>query len=444
MPPRPGVLTRLAQSLSAPARTLPTSTSAIASIACMAFCMALALANIEPSFVFTVPDSGPYMQIARLDTAHVGLPFASRQLGGLVVHAFMVVFHLSIYGAYQLQAAISFATMLTVLYWLMAQTSAPRWMLLAIAVLPYWAGQMQYIVLPDVFYSALHSVLLLFLARRQMLAASLMMFPLMLARESTSLTLVCFLIALWGSLRWVHRLSAVLAVVAAAKVVGYLTRFSPPNVEHIPPAFYMVAKVPWNLLRNVVGAMPWSNVNTDLCTVPTWSAPLHFGRVHAVGLCGFNHVGQLALVAAVLTQFGLLPLLLAQLWFRHRRFAGRSPLLRFALLYGGASFVMAPLIGNWMSHLTGYAWPLFLVAVPLLMNEFATAPGIFERRQELAGVAFFALHIAAYLASRSLNYSIEIACEVPVWIAGYIMLRIWFGSASPAEGIVSPAQTATA
>jgi hypothetical protein len=410
----------------------------------MAFCMALALATIEPGFVFTVPDSGQYMDIARLDTAHVGLPFASRQLGGLVVHAFMVVFHLSIRPAFQLQAAISFATMLTVLYWLLAQTSAPRWMLFALALLPYWAGQMQYFVLPDVFYSALVSLLLLFLARRQMLAAALMMFPLMLARESTSLTLVCFLIAVWGSLRWLHRLTAVVGVLAAAKVVGYLTRFSPPNVEHLPPVLYMIAKVPWNLLRNIVGAMPWSNVNTDLCTVPRWSESFNFGRIHAVGVCGFDHVGQLALVAAILTQFGLLPMLLAQLWFRHRRFAGRSPLLRFSLLYGAASFVMAPLIGNWMSHLTGYAWPLFMVAPPLLMNEFASAPAVFEQRQKLAGVAFFALHIAAYLASRSLNYTIEIVCEVPVWIAGYIMLRIWFGPANPADSAAPPPQTATA
>jgi hypothetical protein len=408
----------------------------------MAFCMALALANIQPGFVFTVPDSGPYMQIASLDSAHVRLPFASRQLGGLVVHAFMVVFHISMHPAFQLQAAVSFAAMLTMLYWLMAQTSAPRWMLFAVAVLPYWAGQMQYIVLPDVFYSGLLSVLLWLLARRRMLGAALMMFPLMVARESTSLTLVCFLIAVWGSLRWRDRLAAVLATVAAAKVVGHLTRFSAPNVEHLPPSLYMLAKVPWNFLRNIVGVMPWSNVNTDLCTVPTWSVPLNFGRVHTVGLCGYNHVNQLALGAAVLTQFGLLPLLLALLWWRHRRFGGRSPLLRFALLYGAASFALAPLIGNWMSHLTGYAWPLFLVALPLLLDEFASTPR--NARQRLAGVGFFALHLGSYLASHSLDYKIQIACEIPVWIAGYVLLRIWFGPASGEAARPAIGQTATA
>jgi hypothetical protein len=246
----------------------------------------------------------------------------------------------------------------------------------------------------------------------------------MFARESTSLTLVCFLIALWSSLRWVHRLTAVVATVAAAMVVGHLTRFSPPNMEHLPPTFYMLAKVPWNLLRNIGGVLPWSNVNMELCTVPRWSVPLHFGPVRGVGFCGFRHTDQYALVSAVLTQFGLLPLLMAWLWWQHRRVTGRSPLLRFVLLYGAASFVLAPMLGNWMAHLEGYAWPLFLVGLPLLFNEFDATPR--TPRQKLAGVGFCALHLAAYGVSHIVDYPIQIGLELAVWFAGYRMLRLWW------------------
>ncbi len=415
----------LARSLGASVAAWPLAVRIWAAVGAITVCVVLAIAGIEPTYVFVVPDALSYMKIAEGETAQVMQPFASRQLGALVVAVIAHGLHVTISQGFLLQAVVCLAWMLAVVFGLMAQTAVPRWMLMAVAVTPFWVGQVQYLVLPDVWYSAMLSVLLVLLARRHMLGAALMMFPLMMSRESTSLTLLCFLIAAWGAMRWLDRMAAVGAAAVGSAVVGHLTRQSPANVEHLPQAIYILAKVPWNFLRNVAGVLPWSNVNGELCEVPRWTMHVPLGKLQAVGICGVAHGGQLDVVVAVLTQFGLLPMLVAFLWWRHRRVRGRSPLLQFALLYGAAAFMLAPLLGNWLTHLTGYGWPLFFVALPLLLDELAGwnwTPG-----QMLAGAGFFAVHLAVCANAYWPQWLPLIGTELVLWGVGFILLRRWWG-----------------
>ena len=182
-------------------------------------------------------------------------------------------------------------------------------------------------------------------------------------------------------------------------------------MEHLPGALYMLAKIPWNFLRNVLGVLPWSDANSELCKVPVWSfpfhLPFHWGSVHALGVCGVSFQQQLVALDVTLGNFGLLPLLLLWLWLRipRQRNANndRSVLLRFALLYGAVSFLLAPVLGAGFLHLVGYAWPLFLVALPRL---FAPCdPTSWTDRRSWAAVGFFVVHLAvcgaAYWTRRS-------------------------------------------
>jgi len=382
----------------------------------------VAVYDIEPSFVFVVPDSTFYMRMAGGGTGLVMQPFASRQLGALFVGAVAHLFHLTVEQSFLVETLLSFAAILSVVYGLMLQTAAPRWMLIAIALVPFWAGQMQYLVLPDMFYSALLAVLLLLLAQRRMMLAALMMLPLMLARESTSLTLLCFLAAAWSTLRWRERVVAALASVVGSVAVAHLTQGSAPNVEQIPQALYILAKVPWNFLRNIAGVLPWSNVNSELCTVPRWSVPVHFHALQAVGVCGVSHVGQKFVLHAALTEFGLLPLMAAFFWWKQRHSGTRSPLLRFTLLYGAASFVLAPLLGNWVAHLAGYGWPLFFVALPMLMAESDRSV-----QQVYAGAGVLAMHLAvcalSHLELVPGAWLSEVYAELALWAFGLALLR---------------------
>jgi hypothetical protein len=398
------------------------------------------LVQVRLPTVFHSPDSSHYLKIAAGHTELVEQPFASRQLGPRVAARLGKLLG-DIHRGFLLQGFLSLAFAMGVTCWLALKTAAPRWMLLALLLVPSWAVLVQYLVLPDLWYAALLAGLLVLLEREWYVAAAVWMLPLMLSRESTSLTLVCFLVAAWPAMkgcRWLVAAVAVVAAVVGSVVVAKLAVGSRPNVEHLPQTVYMFAKLPWNFLRNVVGVMPWSDANPELCQVPTWSFPIHFGPVHALGVCGFSFMQQLLALEGTLTNFGLLPLLTVVVWWRtgvprSRRGQGRSALLRFALLYGGVSFVLAPLLGAGFVHLMQYAWPLFLVALPGLFDELAwSSDGLSLRAltpaRTWASVGFFALSLGVPVIELWPDFGQRLAMGLAVWAAGYWLLRVWLGS----------------
>jgi hypothetical protein len=384
--------------------------------------LAVSIASHEQPF-FHIADSSQYLRLANGNLQGVMQPFASRPLGAMLARAFAELLHLSIHGGFFVEAAISLLVLLAVVCWLMLGTAAPRWMLVAVVAVPTWVTLVQNLVFPDLFYAALLALMLLLLARGHLFAAALMMFPLMLTRESTSLTLLCFLLAAWSSLRWRDRIAAVLAAVAGTVVVSRLAAGAQPNVEHLPEAIYMLAKIPWNFLRNVLGVLPWSDANTELCKVPVWSFPFHFGPVHALGVCGVSFHQQLVAIDVTLGNFGLLPMLLVWLWWRGRRGPTRSLLLRFTLLYGAVSFLLAPVIGAGFLHLVGYAWPLFLVALPQLFAPFQMSFG--ANRRAAAAVGFFGVHLAVCGAAFWTAFLPGIGVKLALWAVGFLLLRAW-------------------
>jgi hypothetical protein len=393
------------------------------------------VAVVRFPLLFHAPDSSHYLKIAAGHTETVMQPFASRQLGARVAAALASLLHAGIHTGFLIEATLSLIFAMGVTCWLALQTSAPRWLLLALMLVPSWVLLVQYLVLPDLWYAALLAGLLLLLAKKHWFAAALMMLPLMLSRESTSLTLICFLIAAWPRIdakrRWQVAATAISSAVVGSVVVSRLAAGSQPNGEHLPQAIYLFAKLPWNLMRNVLGILPWSDANTQLCTVPAWSMnvnlPFH-SPVHALGVCGFSLIQQGLAIEGTLTNFGLLPLLVAFLWWRHRKHLGRTALLRFALLYGGVSYLLTPLLGAGFVHLMQYAWPLFLVATPQLFDEFPRAS--LSSRQALSGLGFLLLHLLAGAISFLPWFLLMITAGLILWFAGYLLLRQWFGSSS--------------
>jgi hypothetical protein len=420
----PSKLTKALCSINAPIQQWSVPARWTAALVAIAICIWRAgYLAVHSQSAFTKSDSRYYLAMASGDYSQVVQPFASRQLGARLVAGIMHVLHCSVYRAFHIEAVASLVVMLAVVYFLLLQTTAPRWMLLAIACVPFWGTLLQDLTLPDLWFSALLSILLLFLAGEQLLLASLMMFPLMLSRESTSLTLVCFLIVAWTTLRWRDRLVAIASTVAGALVVGHLAARSQSNVEHLPEAVYMMTKVPWNFLHNILGILPWSNVNTAFCQVPTWSMSLHLGPIRSIGTCGFSTFSWEFIPQALLSIFGLLPVLVLFLWHRRQRSAQRSLLLRFTLLYGTVSLCLAPLLGVSFVHLIGYAWPLFLVALPMLFEELKAPPPTASRA--LAAFAFLCAHVwSAYVAYKWL-WIPQITIEFMLWIIGYLLLRLW-------------------
>ena len=342
----------------------------------------------EPPFAQS--DTSFYIALAKGNLAALQQPFASRPLAPLLVRGIVALTHLSFEAGFTVLGWVSLLVTMGTVYALLMRTAAPRWMVAMVATVPFWPQLLHALPMPDLPYAALLCGLLWCLAAKRPLTAALLFFPLTLARESTSLVLVCLLAAGWRQLRPRGCVVAVLAALAGAATVRHLTAGAAGNVEHLPPMLYMMGKLPWNLLRTL-GVDPWSNLYPYLCATPVWQRAVHLGPLEALGVCRTSRLAPSESMSALLTTFGVLPvLLLALVWRgewrgewreRWRGVWGRAGVLtRFCLLYGLASLALAPMLGTAYPRLFGYPWPLWLVGLPALFPVRAAGEGAVPRQ----------------------------------------------------------------
>jgi hypothetical protein len=328
-----------------------------------AFCVGALVAGVATGWrqevIFGQPDAASYLAMAEGRAAMA--PFAWRQLGPLLVR----LSHLPVRSGFVVEGVVALVVLVACVGWLLVEWEAPGYVLAAVACLPWWGLEFGSLAMPDLLHAALLSVFLVLLERGWWMAAAGMLFPMVLTRETSVLAMVCWLMVMRGRGGWRVQALAVGATAAGLAAVVWLARGALPNHEHLGGGMYLVAKVPWNLLKHVVGVAPWANVDTS-CGLPVWQTAVSLGPLRAVGTCGWDGAGVWTTLLAGLPLFGLLPVLLLRL--RGTRVADGAGMLRFVWLYGGISLVLAPLLGDSARRLFGYGWPLLVVGVPLLLR----------------------------------------------------------------------------
>jgi hypothetical protein len=250
----------------------------------------------------------------------------------------------------------------------------PLWILGAILFSPTLIDLYRYGFLPDLFHAALVAVffwLMLLGWRTGMLA----MIPLMFfTREATILLGVIVAIVLWR--RKERRTAIAVACVTLISMVisARIAAHGKPNIHGINPLMYIVAKVPFNFLKNVLGVEGWTNT---FSYAPAWKIALphwlHFGKIREVGFRGFRPSLPLGLLLQWLVIFGLLPLLLWRAMQKRRSASNPAraipAAIDVALVYGLVSFAAAPVLGAGTGHLIAYAWPAFWIAAVWLFFQ---------------------------------------------------------------------------
>ncbi len=394
---------------------------------------------VQPSMgpSFGVSDVQYYLSMARGRMAEVIQPFASRPLAPLVVRGLAAALHLRAEQGFLLLGWIAFLFTLGVVFSLVVRSAAPRWMLPMMVAVPFWPELLHAFPLPDLPYAALLCCLLLLLLSRRYTAAALMLFPLMLARESTLLVLVCLMAVGWRELGAWRTALAVAATGAGSVVVRHLSAGAAGNVEHLPAMIYMAAKVPWNLLRTL-GIAPWSNLYPFLCASPQWAYTVHLGALQSVGVCGLSGISPFYAVLGLFTIFGVLPGVVVACVWKRRVWWEVSIMQRFCLLYGAVSFLLAPALGTAYERLFGYGWPLFLVALPRLFSGRSSA-----ERNVVAGLGnvpwwglLFACQVAlCWLALLGPWPGLPLWCgAIQVAGAGLLSYRYKRGRSGPEKG----------
>jgi hypothetical protein len=375
--------------------------------------------------IFNLPDVAFYLKIAQGDTAQVLQPFASRQLGPLVCRAIASLLHISVDSAFLVEGLVALLVLVGIVGFLLLRAGAGNPMFIAIGGLATWAALFNGLALPDLWYAAMLGIFLLLLYQKHFLAAAFLLFPLFLSRESTILVLVCLLIAGWRRMRGIDSAVAIVASIAGALTVKMLTAGAMSNGEQMSPLLYMAGKVPWNLAKNVLGLPLWSPLNPGNCSAPQWQVPLHIARLSTLGVCGYEPVLPAWTLRLALSCFGLLPLLVLYLWKKTPGSLWTSDLLlRFCVLYGALSFLIAPALGSSVPRLFNYAWPLFLVAAPMLATLHLRLPGKFA--WPLVALHLVVAWSAALNTFNPMSLSEELATVLALacaYVGGWMLLR---------------------
>ena len=347
------------------------------------------LNGVKLNAAWELPDVVFYMRMARGQINEVPQPFCLRPLAPLLARWIASAGHWSIETGFSVVAFMSLSWTSGVVCWLLSRHVTARWSLLLVAAVPFWPQMLAEAGLPDPLYAALIAALLLLLEYDRPYFASLLMLPLMLARESTALTLACLLAVAWRKLGWIGSALGIACSAMGAVLVRYVSAGSLPNPEHLSGGLYFLGKVVFNAVRSL-GVIPWSNVYPFLCSVPRWKLPVPLASIQAMGLCGWSPQAPLQMVLGILVPFGALPLLLPRVTKQLRRaLADETMMFRFCVVYGGSSVLLAPMLGTWYVRLFGYGWPLLLVAVPHFVQQRRKAS-----RLSRVGIAFLFLHLA--------------------------------------------------
>ncbi len=329
------------------------------------------LRNGDLRYAWTLPDVMYYVDMAKGRYDLVPAPFSSRPLAPMLARGISSLTHRPTESGFAFLASCFLLFALAAIFWLAVRTAAPRCTLLLVAAVPFWPQLLGYAGLPDPLYTALLAVLLLALEGERPYLAAALMLPLMSARESTWLAVLCLVLVTGRGRRWRVGLLAFGSAAAGAVLVRHVSAGGLPNPEHLPGGLYMAGKLVANTARSF-GVNPWSNVYPELCGTPLWQHALRLGPVHSVGVCNVSSDVPIQTLSGALTVFGVLPLLSLALWAAGRIPLGRTSVLtRFCVIYGGISFLLAPSLGTWYTRLFGYGWPLFLVALPRLLEGLA-------------------------------------------------------------------------
>ena len=339
-----------------------------------AWCLCFALLLGLPGAAH-VPDAGQYRLLALGQHGAVPAPFSARILGPAMAGWLGRATGRGVDTGFLVLGIVCLIALLGLMAGLLRSWRAPLVLSAAIFLMPFWVDIFHDYYLPDLLHAALLAALLLFLLSGYTSLAFLLLFPAYLARESTLLVALCLVFACWRRIRLRPALAGALAILSAGLISRHYNQEAAVSVHGISGGTYILGKFIWSFFKNVLGMPLWSNTLPE-CS-PIWvkaiPAGAHFGAIRSIGLCQPSLWGPTRLLLAWFGVFGIGPALALALWRKliapaHELTPGRGMVLRFCLVYGVISILMAPLLGASADRLVEYGWPFYLVFLPWFLS----------------------------------------------------------------------------
>ncbi|MEL7028078.1 MAG: hypothetical protein AAGL49_02460, partial [Pseudomonadota bacterium] len=187
-----------------------------------------------------------------------------------------------------------------------------------------------------------------------------------LTRNTMALSIVLWTAA--ASLRrtQVYGLSILFGVAVGAVLLAWMTPAESTNQHQMNAALYILAKVPVNAIRNILGLDIYINT-ADWCATPqivfSVSHLPGLGDINELGICSFNWSRTMYTLFAYSTIFGVFPYLVARAILRDVKRGRSKPVKDIALLLSIYApftflFVISPALGITIKRLFVEAYPL--------------------------------------------------------------------------------------
>lgn len=358
---------------------------------------ALALA-FRPSVYPPYDEGRTYVDMAHGDYSHVYSYYSGRVLHPLAAGVLARVSHMRIDAALFIRLSmislVGLFFLVAIEYALDYRFAGALWLFVLVTATVVDAYRNYY--WHDLFYAALCALFFLALRASPWLALPVM-FLLYMTRESTVVLVVALVMVAAFRRRWGLCFAAAVVGFLAMRLDAALVARSLPNNEGVSMPLLDFLRIPYNFMRNICGVELW--VNTIAATalppirtmaVPSW---LHIGHIREVGYSGFYWEGPARTVLTFLTSFGILPLLAVRGVCRSGWSVLRERLdIVTALVYGGLSFALAPLVGGQPERYILYAWPAFWLFGVGALNDAFRSP---QKRIEILTLSLFVAWIPA-------------------------------------------------
>lgn len=336
-------------------------------------------------------DSQWYIKLSEGRISEVIQPFSGRILYPFLAGIIGKSFSLDASRSFFFLGTASLFLFLLVNVFVIRSTIQMPLLIVPLFFLPYFLEITKELFLPDIFYVFLTAFFFFFLFRGQEGASLIVLFLMFLTRESTILPALILLgLSAWRSKK-LFFVGTLFVVVAGVFVTGQIGALGLPNPHRVSGFFYLVLKFTYNFFNNFFGIRLWASTLAQNCepvfrmALPGWSV---FGSIKEAGVCGWNPAAPVDSLLALLTVFGVAPLVLFFIIFKKTKTVLRdAPFwVSFAVLYGIAYYIIGVPAGTGVMRIVGYGWPAFLLAAPFLMKTFWEIDGVFAAKLSFAHI----------------------------------------------------------
>ena len=316
------------------------------------------------------------LDLARGNTAGIK-PFSNRILHVFIASFISENYDIEIENSFYLIGIISLSVLLGSVILLLNKIkfSSPINILLMLFT-PFTMYLFQSHINPDLFYSFIFSVFIIFLFYKKNWSILFFIPILFLTRESTILISIILIIILLVNNNKVLLLLTSASTLIAILLFNFFTDNSVINVHGLNSLLYLPMKFIYNSLFNIFGIELYANTfNYGIATAsPIYKFDLptviQFGDFKEIGIMAFDFSKPMETLFLFLTYFGIWPLIVMHSIKFDNKILSKDLFLSLIIVYGLISFIITPFLGASIYRLMGYSWPLFWIGLPYLLKDY--------------------------------------------------------------------------